>query len=147
MVKNERKTWKKAAVCLGFLLFLSGCVGQSLEGEEKAEWISISTPIAENIFQSINNNDYQGFIRDFSEEMKNAMPPEAFTKLKEQLDSALGKYISSTPAKVVERGDYITVYFTAKYEKEDAVTVRVVFKKGDETYKVYGLWFDSPKLR
>jgi len=63
------------------------------------------------------------------------------------LESKIGKYISKTPAKVTEEQGYIVVYFDAQYEREDVVTVKVVFEKGDETYKVQGLWFDSPKLR
>lgn len=131
------------------LLVLGGCIGQEkvLEGEEREQWINIATPIAENILQSMNNNDHQGFIKDFSEEMKNAFPLQEFTELRETLESKIGKYISSTPTKVVEQGGFVTVIFTAKFEKEDNVTVRVVFEKDDETHKVSGLWFDSPKLR
>ncbi|MBU7026103.1 MAG: DUF3887 domain-containing protein [Theionarchaea archaeon] len=144
------KNYSKCALAFSLtLLVLSGCIGQEevLEGEEREQWINIATPIAENILQSINNNDHQGFIKDFSEEMKNAFPLQEFTELRETLESKIGKYISSTPTRVTEQGGFIAVIFTAKFEKEDNVTVRVVFEKGDETHKVSGLWFDSPKLR
>lgn len=147
MTKRKR-TWKGIAVFSLALLVISGCIGQNtLEGEERDKWIRTATPIAENILQSINNNDYQSFSKDFSQEMKEAMPVAGFADLREILMSKIGSYISSTPDEVVDEGDYITVYFTAKFEEDEQVTVRLVFRKDDPTYKVDGLWFDSPKLR
>jgi hypothetical protein len=128
------------------MLLFSGCVGQVPE-EEEDRWFTVADPIAENILQSINNDDYQGFIKDFSQEQVAASPPEGFAGLRELLLSKIGKYISKTSDTVVEDEEYIQVIYSAKFEQEDNVTVRVVFKKGDETYRVYGLWFDSPKLR
>jgi len=52
------------------------------------------------------------------------------------LISTIGKYISSTPTEVTEEEGYIVVYFTATFEQEENVTVRVVFKEGDNTHKV-----------
>lgn len=144
---NIRRIWMKGIVFAVALLVLSGCIGQALEGEEREKWIGIATPIAENILKSINNDDYQAFSKDFSGEMKDAMPPQGFADLRETLISTIGTYISITPAKVTQDGEYIAVYFDAKFEKEEKVTVRVVFGKDDETHKVSGLWFDSPKLR
>jgi len=137
-----------SAISLILLLVLSGCAGQGIvEDTEKEQWINTATPIAENILQSINNDDYQSFIADFSEQMKNSMPRQSFTELREKLLSVIGAYISSTPAQVERQGEYIVVYFNAKFEKEENVTVRVVFREDDPTHRVEGLWFDSPKLR
>ncbi|WP_332449243.1 hypothetical protein [Methanoculleus sp.] len=33
------------------------------------------------------------------------------------------------------------------FERVDGVALRFVFKKGDESHQLYGLWFNSPKLR
>ncbi|MGD2251052.1 MAG: DUF3887 domain-containing protein [Candidatus Methanofastidiosia archaeon] len=145
---NPRKLKIKIKVIIAFFIVLiafSGCIGQISE-EEKEQWITIADPIAENILQTINTGDYQGHITDYSQEMIDATPPEAFTELRDLLLSTVGKYISKTPDKVERKGEYIRVSYTAKFEQEN-VTVRVVFKEGDETYKVYGLWFDSPTLR
>lgn len=146
---TKKPYWKKGfLLCLAALL-LGGCAGQgkALEGAEKDEWIRIATPIAENILYSIDNDDYEAFVADFSVEMKNSMPLQGFTDLRNKLQSTIGTYISMTPASVIESGEYVTVIFIAQYEKEEKVTVRVVFKKGDEKHEVYGLWFDSQKLR
>ena len=144
---KTHRTWttNMLAFALVFVIF-TGCIGQIPE-DEKTQWYTIATPIAENILSSLNDNNYQGFVRDFSEETKNATTPEDFVELREFLTSTIGKYISSTPTEVTEEEGYIVVYFTAKFEQEENVTVRVVFKEGDNTHEVYGLWFDSPKLR
>jgi hypothetical protein len=146
MMKTGRVKIRRILPLLMIMLIFSGCIGQIPE-EEKDRWYSVADPIAENILQSINNDDYQGFTRDFSQEQIAAIPPEGFTDLRELLLSKIGKYISKASDTVMEDEEYMTVIYSAKFEEEDNVTVRVVFKKGDETYHVYGLWFDSPKLR
>jgi hypothetical protein len=145
---NPRKIKIKMKVIIAFsiaIIVFSGCIGQIPE-EEKERWYTIADPIAENILQTINTGDYQGHIKDYSQEMIDATTPEAFDDLRDLLLSTVGKYISKTPDKVERKGEYIRVTYTAKFEQED-VTVRVVFKEDDETHQVQGLWFDSPKLR
>ena len=79
--------------------------------------------------------------------MIDATTPQEFANLRELLDSKIGAYISKTPGQVLRDDGYIIVFYSAQYENEDNVTVRVVFKEDDETHKVYGLWFNSPKLK
>ncbi|KYK33280.1 MAG: hypothetical protein AYK19_14130 [Theionarchaea archaeon DG-70-1] len=124
------------------LVVLAGCIDQGVFGEEeKKEWIDVATPIAENILQSMNEGDYVGFTKDFSEGMKEAMTLQKFVDLKGRLESTVGKYISSSPAKAIERGEYVAVYFSAKFRNEENIPVEISFKKDDKAHKVYGLWF------
>lgn len=140
--------WMKGIGLFTLVVFvLSGCINQGLEGEERQRWVDIADPIAENILQTLNNNDYQGHIKDYSQEMIDATTPQEFANMKELLDSKIGAYISKTPAQVIRDDEYIVVFFSAQFENEDNVSVKVVFKEDDETHKVYGLWFNSPKLR
>jgi hypothetical protein len=140
------KKIKKA--CMVWLIFLgllaTGCIGQkpetAIEGEASQEWFTRAEPMAENILTSIETGDYQSFIKDFSEQMVKEVPEKNFLELKDKLNSQVGSYQSLSTLKVTEQGDYIIVYFTAHYEKED-MTVKLVYKKGDSTYKVQGLWF------
>ena len=132
---------KEAAMISLVVLILSGCVDQ------RPSFFTDSENIAENILQSLNNNDYQGFIKDFSEEMKNEYTLQVFTDTKEFLDSKIGAYISKEIHSAKRDEGYIVVFYSAQFENEDNVIVKVVFKEDDETHKVYGLWFDSPKLR
>ena len=72
----------------------------------------------------MNEGDYVGFSKDFSEEMKEAMTLQKFVDLKG-----------------IEMGEYVAIYFSAKFRNEENVPVEIVFKKDDKTHKVYGLWF------
>ena len=141
----NRYSWMSVLVCCVFLL--SGCINQPLEGEERERWVTIATPMAKNTLESLKNDDYQGFIKDYSPEMIEATTPEAFADLKELLDSKIGTYISFEPERVIEQDGYISVYFIVEFEKDERVTMRLVYGKNDETHMVQGLWFDSPKLR
>lgn len=141
----SKKTKKACIIWLIFAgLLATGCIGQKpetpIEGTEAQEWFTRAQPTAENILTSIETGDYQSFIKDFSAQMIKEMPENKFLDLKDKLDSQVGSYQSLSTLKVTEQGDYIIVYFTAHYEKED-MTVKLVYKKGDLTYKVQGLWF------
>lgn len=138
----SRKTKKACIIWLIFAgLLATGCIGQKHETEiDGTEWFIIAEPMAENILTSIETGDYQSFIKDFSEQMVKEMPEKNFLELKEKLNSQVGSYQSLSTLKTTEQGEYIIVYFTAHYEKED-MTVKLVYKNGDSTYKVQGLWF------
>jgi len=49
--------------------------------------------------------------------------------------------------KAYKTGKFTNVVYKAKFTNESSVTVRVVFDKEGDVFKVSGLWFDSPKLR
>ena len=130
------------------LVFVSGCTSQTfIEGEEKDQWFQIATPMAENILQSLNDNDYEGYTSDFSETMRNAMPEEKFNEIRDLISSKIGNYVSFEPSTVFEAGEFVSVNFAAEFEEEKGVTLRIVFRRGDEEYKIEGLWTDSLKLR
>ncbi|MBU7035651.1 MAG: DUF3887 domain-containing protein [Theionarchaea archaeon] len=139
---------KVEKICIIWLIFVglvaTGCIGQKpetlIEGEESQEWFTRAEPMAENILTSVETGDYQSFIKDFSEQMVKEIPEKEFLEVKEKLYSQAGAYQSLSTWKTTEQGDYVIVYFTAHYEKED-VTVKLVYRKGDTTYKIEGLWF------
>ncbi|MBU7015572.1 MAG: DUF3887 domain-containing protein [Theionarchaea archaeon] len=140
-----KKTKKSFAVWLVLTgLLATGCIGQKsetpIEGEESQEWFARAQPMAENILIAVETGDYQSFIRDFSEQMVKEMPEKNFLEVKEKLYSQVGSYQSLSTLKTTEQRDYVIVYFTAHYEKDD-VTVKLVYRKGDSTYKIEGLWF------
>lgn len=62
--------------------------------------------------------------------------------LKIDRDSKLGLYISREVNSVVQTGEFYAVLYDAKFEKDDAVTVRVVFRVA-EPHEISGLWFNK----
>jgi hypothetical protein len=74
--------------------------------------------------------------------MLNAMTQKEFDALKIDRDAKLGLYISRQVNSVVKDGDFYAVIYDAKFEKDTAVTVRVVFRIA-EPNQVSGLWFNK----
>lgn len=144
-----KRTWIWTAVMM-ILVFLAGCAANPqvtvLEGEERDQWIETAAPIAENLFQSINQKDYTAASRDFDEAMKKGMDEKGFNNLTAMFEEKVGTYQSFEVQKVELVDDLVIVHYRAKFEKDDAVTTRLVLRPGDPV-QVTGLWFDSPKLR
>lgn len=126
-----------------------GCMSREavVSGEEAAEVLVYADPIAENVMQGFNEGNYTVYSRDFSPEMKQALDEAAFEQNREEVTSRIGLYESRSDPVVTETGDYIAVTYRAAFEGEDGVALRFVFRKGDASHQLHGLWFNSPKLR
>ncbi len=61
--------------------------------------------------------------------------------------SKIGLYVARGEATVSRNGDYVTASYRADFEQETGVDIRVIFKENDLSHQIYGLWFNSPKLR
>ncbi|MCT8337815.1 DUF3887 domain-containing protein [Methanoculleus sp. Afa-1] len=118
-----------------------------LSGEEAAEVFAYADPIADNLMQGFNDGNYTVYSRDFGPEMRQALDEAAFVQNREDVTSRIGLYESRSDPVVTEIGEFVAVTYRAAFEQEDGVALRLVFKKGDESHQLYGLWFNSPKLR
>ncbi|WP_214083810.1 DUF3887 domain-containing protein [Methanoculleus sp.] len=126
-----------------------GCTSQEtvVSDEEKAQVLAYADPIADNLLLGFNEGNYTMYSRDFGEEMKQALDEAAFEQNRESVTSRIGLYESRRDPVVTEVDEYIAVTYIAGFEREDGVTVRFVFLKGDDAHRLYGLWFNSPMLR
>jgi len=104
--------------------------------------LAFSETKSDNLLAGMNANDYAAFSKDFDQDMLNAMTQTEFDKLKKDRDTKLGLYVSREVNSVVQQGDFYAVIYDAKFEKDDAVTVRVVFRVADP-HEVSGLWFNK----
>lgn len=138
------------AVLVVFAAVLAcGCMGQEtvVSGEEAAEVLVYADPIADNLMQGFNEGNYTVYSRDFSPEMRQALDEAAFVQNRDDVTSRIGLYESRGDPVVTEIGEFVAVTYQATFEREDGVALRLVFKMGDESHQLYGLWFNSPKLR
>jgi hypothetical protein len=102
-----------------------------------------SDPITENILISMNKVDYAGFSRDFDETMKAELTEAAFPDFLAQVNGVIGNYKEGSK-KIVGvsiKNDLTTATYTADFEKAEAASVEVTFKKINDQMKVVGLWF------
>lgn len=136
-----KKYLSLTAIPLLLVVFLmSSCAKPSPAGLTDQQVNSIT----ENVLKAINANDYQGFIKDFSDKMKSVFPQAEFDKLCSLLQTASGNYVSLGASSMTNNQGYAAYRFPAKYANE-TVYVTVTFLVGGQ--KVEGLWFDSAALR
>ena len=141
------KTNKKIQTLLLFSLLFSllmgcGSQGTTLTGADQEAVLAFSEAKSDNLLAGMNTNDYAVFSKDFDQDMLKAMTQTEFDALKKDRDTKLGLYVSRTVNSVVQTGDFVAVIYDAKFEKDDAVTVRVVFRVA-EPHEVSGLWFNK----
>lgn len=122
------------------ILSACGSQGTTLTGKEADAVLAFSEAKTDNLLAGMNAGDYAVFSQDFDADMLAAMTQAQFDKLKTDRDTKLGLYISREVASVVQIDDFYAVNYTAKFEKQDAVPVRVVFRMA-EPHEVSGLWF------
>lgn len=138
---------KKMIVLLLIVLatgVLAGCGsnGTVLSGEESEAVLAFSEAKTDNLLAGMNAGDYSVFSQDFDEEMSSAMTEAQFNQMKADRDAKLGLYVSREVVNVTQVGDFYAVNYNAKFEKEDEVGVRVVFRMA-EPHEISGLWFSK----
>ena len=104
--------------------------------------------MTENILQSLNNNDYAGFSKDFSDTLKNTITAHVFLSLHDLISQTSGKYISKSTPKLYETEELDISYdvydYPCEFEKE---SVFVAVSTNPDSGKVEGILFDSDALR
>ena len=139
----EKKISSLFLAALTFIL-LTGCgsQGTTLAAEDQDAVLAFSEAKSDNLLAGMNAGDYAMFSKDFDQDMLNAMTQAQFEALKKDRDAKLGLYVSREVNSVVQDGDFYAVIYDAKFEKDDAVSVRVVFRAA-EPHEVSGLWFNK----
>ena len=126
----------------GCLLLLAGCSGsQVITGAERDQVLAYAEAKTDNLLAGFNANDYAMFSRDFDDQMLKALTASAFAQTRNQIVPKLGRYVSRQVDHVEETGGFIVVFYNAKFEHADGVTVRVVFDT-DAKHQISGLWFN-----
>jgi ABC-type glycerol-3-phosphate transport system substrate-binding protein len=136
-------------ILMVMLIALAGCSSspKAFIGVERDAVLAYAEPMADNELAALNAKDYDAFIKDYDETMLKATTPESFTNLVNLVSTRLGKYLSREVTAVSAVGEeYIFVIYSAKFEKEEGVTIRIIFQPGGD-HLISGFWITSPKLR
>jgi len=105
--------------------------------------LAYSEPAMDNLFAGLAANDYAAFSRDFDSDMYEKIPASVFTTWKIEVDNELGNYQSRQVARVTRSDEFHVVYYQAKFEREEQVTVTVAFHASD--HSIAFLAFDTEK--
>ena len=115
-----------------------------LSGAEKEAVLTFSEAKTDNLMTGMKAGDYAAFSKNFDQAMLDAMPQTAFEKFKQEYDGKLGAYVSRQVNTVNKSGSgkFVAVVYDTVFEKDDAVTMRVVFR-ADDPHEISGLWFNK----
>ncbi len=131
---------------LGVLVFITvaGCTSKQaiLTGESRDAVLAYSEGKSDNLLAGMNATDYALFSKDFDQQMLSAMNQTQFESFKKDRDSKLGVYVSRQVNSVVDQGEFISVIYDSVFEKDDNVTMRIVFRAA-EPHQISGLWFNK----
>jgi hypothetical protein len=136
------------AICILASGLFAACSvsAQPITGAERDAVLAYAEPKTENLLNGFNAGDYAIFARDFDAPMRQAETEAVFTQTRAAILGKIGKYLSRQVTNVVKQDSFIVVIYNGRFENEDGVTMRVVFRPDGE-HQISGLWFDSPKLR
>ncbi|MFP4364600.1 MAG: DUF3887 domain-containing protein [Spirochaetia bacterium] len=115
--------------------------------EDREQIINYMDPITNTVLEGFTENDYNKYTKFFDEQMKNAMPESVFKQTRDLIISKIGNHESHELWDILREDQYIIMLYSGKFEKEDDVTIKIVFQEYLNSPLVSGLWFDSPKLR
>ena len=96
----------------------------------------------DSLMEGLKTGDYAMFSQNFDADMLAAMAETQFESLKADRDATVGLYVSREVYSVTQEGDFYVVVYDAVFEKEEALTMRVVFRVS-EPHQISGLWFNK----
>ncbi len=150
MKTNTRIIPCSLAITLLLALLLAACGGTTpLSTDEATTFANQIAENSENLLLAINAQDYDGYVSDMDEQMRSVSTEDDLAQLYETIVGRIGDYVpgSLEMTQVLEQEPYYIVIYTARFEQEDGVTVRVVYDVSGAEPLISGLWFDSPQLR
>ena len=141
---KEQKNPRILAIVILLFSLLAGCSPQAsiLTGSDRDAVLAFSEAKTDNLFIEMNTGDFAAFSKDFDRDMLSAVTKDQFDALKKDHDARFSLYLSRQVNSVLKQGDFYVVVYDAKFEKEAAVTVRVVFRIA-EPHQISGLWFNK----
>lgn len=141
------KTLRILTIASLLLLTLSACLpGKGVKGAEQEAVLTYAEPIADNILNGIETNDYALFSQDFNDQMREGLTEESFQQLRDLLSTKVGSYQSRQVSSVREVDGLMLVIYVAVYSNAKQVVVQLSVTPG-EPHQVAGLWFDAPEMR
>jgi hypothetical protein len=150
-MKKQRATQTIVPFIFGLaMLVIAGCFAlpqiSVVEGQERDKIIALGEPLADALFQGLDEENYTLFSRDFDSAMKKALDENAFHEMVQTFSAKIGRYQSRDVEKVEMIDTLYVITYQVTFENENPVSMRLSLRL-EETLLVAGLYFDSPKLR
>lgn len=154
-LKAIKEPTMKVVILLSISILISiaaPCFAED-KGQEKQETWNycdeirrFADPITENILLMINEDNYVQFSKDFSQQMKTAIPESKYKEMRAGFNSKLGNYVSKEFVSIEIRENYISVSYKAKFSQASApFLIRTVFTRDNHKTYLAGFWLNPLK--
>ncbi|NMC45630.1 MAG: DUF3887 domain-containing protein [Chloroflexi bacterium] len=128
---------KKLTLILLPIVVLAACSSKSVEIPENFQEISL--PMAQNIFTSLEDDDYQTFQKDFDEKMTASIDESTFSSTQSMITERMGVFQNITYQQTTYEEGYLIAYYNLDFSEGD-FTLRLVHE-AQPPYKIAGFWF------
>lgn len=124
-------------------------LAQELNPEEAADFVQKYGGVAQRYLAAIKANNFRQATTEFSDRMLEALGPSDLQKVVEGKTRGFGELKSWEFSRAVAEGEFVSLYYRAKYANGQVVNYKIVFMADDEEKKIGGLWLkplDAPQL-
>ncbi|MBU4304152.1 MAG: DUF3887 domain-containing protein [Candidatus Omnitrophica bacterium] len=129
-------------LCFMFLAASPQSVNAAVIGQSNEQVRAITDPIMDNIFDGLNNEDYDKYSRDFDGTLKETLSPERFRAVRKEIKDWVGNYLYREYLGFINRQAITIIFWKAVFDKtQDEILIKLVVSERDGKYLVTGLWF------
>jgi hypothetical protein len=120
---------------------LIGCqASEVLPPDEANAFAAEIEEVVDGTLVGLSEGDYEKHVQGFDDELRETIDPiVAFPQVYDEIMTTVGRYESRELVRVEDRGRFRTVVYEAVYTKDEAVTVRIVFWRGDPERRISAL--------
>lgn len=132
-------------LAIALILVLPGVLAaceKELSAAEADLAIAIIEPSVDDFFQGLADDNYLLFSSSFDDYRQDSIPRSEFSAFRQDLNTALGSYLSREVRRAVQSDEYYVVEYDAKFEREDSVTFGVAFHQA-EPNTINHMWIES----
>lgn len=142
---------RKFLIILSLMALILSIASAGCNNKVDAEIISFTDAAMENVLVSLNEQDFESYIKDMDDEMLKVITKDSFEKFSAYLKDTVGEYKQDSKEYVdsyTQSGFYVVIY-NANYTNEpgNVIVKAVISAESEGIYQISGTWFDSPKLR
>jgi len=128
------------------MILILGLVGTSAladtVGSSDAQIEKTADPILDNILKGMAEADFDAYVRDFGEAVRNVIDKDGFHKSLKATKALFGQYKSRTYLGFFNKRKMTVVLWKARFDgTDDDVIIKLVLSKNGDKIEVGGLWF------
>lgn len=124
------------------LLALGFPVAADFIGQQDQQVQAVAEPILDSLLTGFNQGNYAQYARDFDDTLREAVSPEKFRQVRDQLLKKLGKYQEKKYLGFLNQQRFTVTLWKGRFAgTSDDVLIKLVLSQRPDRLVVVGLWF------